>query len=119
MSQDVKFLNLVLFGCTNVCKSLFANCGTESAPLRTVRALSLAEDPVVGRDREPSPARCPANNVVHVTGLTRPYTLPQLKELLGRTGSLQPDGFWIDNIKSHCYVVVKYLFWNYDSLARL
>ena len=36
----------------------------------------------------------------------RPFTLGQLKELLGRTGTLLDTGFWIDKIKSHCYVTV-------------
>lgn len=30
----------------------------------------------------------------------------QLKELLNRTGTLVEEGFWIDKIKSHCYVTV-------------
>lgn len=38
----------------------------------------------------------------------RPFTLGQLKELLSRTGTLVEDGFWIDKIKSHCYVTVSY-----------
>ena len=37
----------------------------------------------------------------------RPFTLGQLKELLGRTGTVLDDGFWIDKIKSHCYVTVR------------
>ena len=37
----------------------------------------------------------------------RPFTLNQLRELLGKHGSLAEDGFWIDKIKSHCYVVVR------------
>lgn len=36
----------------------------------------------------------------------RPFTLGQLKELLSRTGTLVEEGFWIDRIKSHCYVTV-------------
>lgn len=36
----------------------------------------------------------------------RPFTLGQLKELLNRTGAVVEDGFWIDKIKSHCYVTV-------------
>lgn len=36
----------------------------------------------------------------------RPFTLGQLKELLSRTGTLVEEGFWIDKIKSHCYVTV-------------
>lgn len=38
----------------------------------------------------------------------RPFTLGQLKELLSRTGTLVDDGFWIDKIKSHCYVTVSF-----------
>jgi len=75
-----------------------------SKPVRTVSI--TAEDPVTVGPRPPSPARRPESNVIHVTGLVRPYTISQLKELLGRTGTLVDDGFWIDSIKSHCYVVV-------------
>lgn len=75
-----------------------------SKPVRTVSIIT--EDPVDVGQKSPSPARRPASNVVHVTGLVRPFTVGQLKELLGRTGTLADDGFWIDNIKSHCYAVV-------------
>ncbi|KAI1888632.1 hypothetical protein AGOR_G00187150 [Albula goreensis] len=43
-------------------------------------------------------------NIVHVRNLVRPFTLVQLKELLNRTGTVVEEGFWIDKIKSHCYV---------------
>lgn len=81
---------------------------SREAASKPVRTLSIpADEPVdVGR-RSSSPARRPPSNVVHVTGLVRPFTLGQLKELLGRTGTLVEDGFWIDSIKSHCYVVVR------------
>ena len=78
-----------------------------SKPARTVSI--AADDPVIVGQRPPSPARRPETNVIHVTGLVRPYTVGQLKELLGRTGTLVDDGFWIDSIKSHCYVVVRSL----------
>ena len=67
------------------------------------------DDPirVPGRPSKPSPSRRPESKVVHVLNLVRPYTLNQLKELLGRSGKLETqDGFWIDNIKSHCFAVV-------------
>jgi hypothetical protein len=38
--------------------------------------------------------------------LVRPFTVNQLKELLARTGSIVEAGFWIDKIKSKCYVQV-------------
>jgi hypothetical protein len=41
----------------------------------------------------------------------RPFTLGQLKELLGRTGTLVEEAFWIDKIKSHCFVTVRGRGW--------
>ena len=64
-----------------------------------------AEEPVAAR-RSPSPARNPVSAIVHVRNLVRPFTLGQLKEMLGRTGTLLDEGFWIDKIKSHCYAQV-------------
>lgn len=82
----------------------------DSPPAKTRRVSTkepevtvVADEPEVAR-KSPSPPRNPASNIVHVRNLTRPYTLGQLKELLGRTGTLVPgSGFWIDKIKSHCY----------------
>lgn len=83
---------------------------TSSEAPKTSRTIVItAEDPVDAGKRSLSPPRRSPSNVVHVTGLVRPYTLSQLKELLGRTGKLVDDGFWIDSIKSHCYVVVRTL----------
>lgn len=68
-----------------------------SAPLR--------ETSPIRAERSPSPSTHPESEVLHVKNLVRPFTLNQLKELLGKHGSLAEDGFWIDKIKSHCYVV--------------
>ena len=73
------------------------------------RALSTgisADEPRTARARSPSPPRNSVTNIVHVVNLVRPYTLGQLKEVLGKTGTLQENGFWIDGIKSHCYAIV-------------
>lgn len=67
------------------------------------------DEPTAAR-RSPSPPRKPVSNIVHIRNLVRPFTLIQLKELLKRTGNLVEDGFWIDNIKSHCIVTVGSLF---------
>ncbi|XP_052233358.1 apoptotic chromatin condensation inducer in the nucleus-like [Dreissena polymorpha] len=53
--------------------------------------------------RSPSPARNPVTKIVHIRNLVRPFTLHQLKELLGRYGTLIEEDFWIDKIKSHCF----------------
>ncbi|XP_030609113.1 apoptotic chromatin condensation inducer 1b isoform X2 [Archocentrus centrarchus] len=66
--------------------------------------VSVTIDDPVRTARQPSPPRGKVSNIIHVTNLVRPFTLGQLKELLNRTGSLVEEGFWIDKIKSHCYV---------------
>ncbi len=48
--------------------------------------------------------------VLYITNLVRPFTVNQLRELLLRTGRIVEDGFWIDSIKSKCYVQVIYVF---------
>lgn len=63
----------------------------------------VTEEVDVGK-RAPSPARNPSSRIVHIRNLVRPFTLNQLKEMLGSTGVLVNDGFWIDKIKSKCYV---------------
>ena len=63
------------------------------------------EEPEAAR-RTPSPPRRPKSNIVHIKNLVRPFTLGQLKELLGRTGKFDDEAFWIDKIKSHCIVSV-------------
>ncbi|XP_068098110.1 apoptotic chromatin condensation inducer in the nucleus isoform X3 [Hyperolius riggenbachi] len=62
------------------------------------------DDPVRTASQEPSPPRRKPSCIVHICNLVRPFTLGQLKELLSRTGSLIEENFWIDKIKSHCYV---------------
>uniref|UniRef100_H2M9R2 Apoptotic chromatin condensation inducer 1a n=1 Tax=Oryzias latipes TaxID=8090 RepID=H2M9R2_ORYLA len=66
--------------------------------------VSITIDDPVRTAQQPSPPRGKVSNIVHICNLVRPFTLGQLKELLSRTGTLVEDGFWIDKIKSHCYV---------------
>lgn len=66
--------------------------------------VSVTIDDPIRTDRQPSPPRGKVSNIIHVTNLVRPFTLGQLKELLNQTGSVVEEGFWIDKIKSHCYV---------------
>uniref|UniRef100_A0A1A9W021 RRM domain-containing protein n=1 Tax=Glossina brevipalpis TaxID=37001 RepID=A0A1A9W021_9MUSC len=58
----------------------------------------------VSVQRSPSPARNQTSSVLYITNLVRPFTVLQLKGLLARTGKIVEDGFWIDRIKSKCYV---------------
>ncbi|XP_040161876.1 apoptotic chromatin condensation inducer in the nucleus-like isoform X2 [Anopheles arabiensis] len=54
--------------------------------------------------RPPSPAKHLTSNILYITNLVRPFTVLQLKGLLARTGKIVENGFWIDKIKSKCYV---------------
>ena len=53
-----------------------------------------------------SPPHMPPSLVVHVVNLVRPFTQNQLNQLLSQYGTLVEGGFWINKIKSHCYVTV-------------
>ena len=55
-----------------------------------------------------SPAQQPRSSVLNVSNLVRPFTINQLKELLARTGHLVDGKFWIDKVKSSCFVQVTF-----------
>lgn len=50
----------------------------------------------------PSPK--PPTNSLKVDRFVRPFTLKAVQELLGKTGNVV--SFWMDRIKTHCYVTV-------------
>ncbi|XP_005090562.1 apoptotic chromatin condensation inducer in the nucleus [Aplysia californica] len=54
-----------------------------------------------------SPARNPVDRVIRIACLVRPFTVNQLKELLRRSGELDEEYFWINDIKSHCLAAYK------------
>ncbi|XP_054164445.1 apoptotic chromatin condensation inducer in the nucleus-like [Oppia nitens] len=56
------------------------------------------------KKREVSPARNAATEVLFIQNLVRPFTLLQLKDVLGKNGKIIEERFWIDRIKSKCYV---------------
>ncbi|KAK4337328.1 hypothetical protein RND71_043499 [Anisodus tanguticus] len=54
--------------------------------------------------KEKSPAKNPVTNILFVKNLSRPFTMLQLKDLLSKDGEFNQEKFWIDKIKSKCYV---------------
>ena len=66
--------------------------------------ISVTDEPE--RVGDMSPAREPESNIIHIKGLTRPFTLLQLKELLSKYGKIVDGKFWINNVKSHCLAAV-------------
>ncbi|GAB2220504.1 hypothetical protein Droror1_Dr00008162 [Drosera rotundifolia] len=49
----------------------------------------------------PPPVRSPTNSL-RIDRFLRPFTLKAVQELLGKTGTV--TSFWMDHIKTHCYV---------------
>ncbi|CAF2635760.1 unnamed protein product [Rotaria sp. Silwood2] len=46
----------------------------------------------------------PLSQILYIRGLTRPFSLLHVKELLRRYGTLVDGQFWLDKIKSQCLV---------------
>jgi len=56
----------------------------------------------VDKESKPAEKESVSGPVVHIAGFVRPFTLQSAKDLVGQYG--QVVGFWMDSIKSHCYV---------------
>ncbi|KAL6523716.1 hypothetical protein OROGR_017319 [Orobanche gracilis] len=54
------------------------------------------------KERIVPPSSKPPTNSLRIDRFLRPFTLKQVQELLGKTGTVA--GFWMDHIKTHCYV---------------
>lgn len=70
--------------------------------LNATRKVSIV--PEIDEPRPPSPAKHNPCNILFITNLVRPFTVLQLKGLLQRTGKIVENGFWMDKIKSKCFV---------------
>lgn len=57
-----------------------------------------------GQRKLASPPRNPKSRILFVRNLVRPFTLNQLKQLLQEFGDTVDSEFWIDKIKSKCFV---------------
>lgn len=70
--------------------------------ISTTRKISIVSEP---EEQQPlSPAKHNPCNILFITNLVRPFTVLQLKSLLQRTGKIVENGFWMDKIKSKCFV---------------
>ena len=77
----------------------------------------MMDEPV--RIKDATTAAEPPSRILYIRGLTRPFTPPLLKELLGRYGSLVDGEFWLDKIKSQCFAAVIMLVVSLSSMHRL
>jgi apoptotic chromatin condensation inducer in the nucleus len=64
----------------------------------------VTDEPI--RIKNASTTNEPLSQILYIRGLTRPFSLFQLKGLLSRYGTLIDAGFWLDKIKSQCFVTV-------------
>ncbi|KAK9510926.1 hypothetical protein O3M35_005602 [Rhynocoris fuscipes] len=71
---------------------------------KAARKISIVSADAKALRKSPSPSKKKATEVLFITNLVRPFTVPQLRELLARTGTIAQNGFYIDKIKSKCYV---------------
>lgn len=72
-------------------------------PIGLNRKIVLVNDDVKTA-KPPTPPKNTSSCILYITNLVRPFTVLQLKGLLARTGKIVENGFWIDKIKSKCYV---------------
>lgn len=73
-----------------------------SSNLTATRKISIMTENI--ETRPPSPPKHSPSNILYITNLVRPFTALQLKGLLVRTGKIVENGFWMDKIKSKCFV---------------
>lgn len=81
---------------------------TKASESDAKRALSSPIEEQAGEnnaERTIAPSKNPESTVLFISGLVRPYTLPQLKKLICANGPIDEEKFWIDKIKSKCYAV--------------
>jgi hypothetical protein len=64
----------------------------------------VTDEPV--RIKDATAVHEPLSQILYIRGLTRPFSLFQLKGLLSRYGTLTDGEFWLDKIKSQCFVTV-------------
>uniref|UniRef100_A0A6B2E5U1 Putative apoptotic chromatin condensation inducer in the nucleus n=1 Tax=Phlebotomus kandelakii TaxID=1109342 RepID=A0A6B2E5U1_9DIPT len=73
-------------------------------PIGMNRKILLVNEDMGKTAKPPSPPKNTSSCILFITNLVRPFTVLQLKGLLVRTGKIVDNGFWIDKIKSKCYV---------------
>lgn len=72
--------------------------------LASNRKISIIKDNDSIISRPPSPPKNKQSCILYITNLVRPFTSVQLRNLLLRTGKIVENGFWMDKIKSKCFV---------------
>eukprot|EP00898_Chlorokybus_atmophyticus_P003169 jgi/Chlat1/3853/Chrsp26S00301 len=77
--------------------------GAKGSPAVTPRSATAAVEEGAQQARHVPSSTNPVSRALRVDNFVRPLTVPAVKELLSREGTIVE--FWMNNIKSHCYVV--------------
>ncbi|KAI3842340.1 hypothetical protein MKW98_026130 [Papaver atlanticum] len=72
------------------------------APKRSVAKSDSTLTPKGAQERVVPPSAKPPTTSLRIDNFLRPFTLKAVQELLAKTGSV--CSFWMDHIKTHCYV---------------
>lgn len=74
-------------------------------PVALKRNLSWSDSSAIDdapKERIVPPSQRPPTNSLRIDRFIRPFTLKAVQELLGKSGNI--TSFWMDQIKTHCYV---------------
>ncbi|WCJ34049.1 Apoptotic chromatin condensation inducer in the nucleus [Euphorbia peplus] len=66
------------------------------------RSDSTVSNEETPKERVVPPSQKPPTNSLRIDRFLRPFTIKAVQELLGKTGTI--TSFWMDHIKTHCYV---------------
>ncbi|KAL3637402.1 hypothetical protein CASFOL_018570 [Castilleja foliolosa] len=76
--------------------------GLSEPTFKSFSGTSPAANEEASKERIVPPSSKPPTNSLRIDHFLRPFTMKKVQELLGKTGTV--TGFWMDHIKTHCYV---------------
>lgn len=101
-SDDVKVVSSTSLDYNRRSEERVSESADDTINISTTRKISIVNE---SDEQQPlSPAKHSPCNILYITNLVRPFTVLQLKSLLQRTGKIVENGFWMDKIKSKCFV---------------
>ncbi|KAI3996354.1 hypothetical protein MKX01_026822 [Papaver californicum] len=75
---------------------------SSGAPKRSIAKSDSILSPKSAQERVVPPSAKPPTTSLRIDNFLRPFTLKAVQELLAKTGAV--CSFWMDHIKTHCYV---------------
>lgn len=76
--------------------------GSSEPSFKSIPGANSTADAEAPKERVVPPSTKPSTNSLRIDRFLRPFTLKAVQELLGKSGTV--TSFWMDHIKTHCYV---------------